>query len=251
MSVSGRRYYSPSQGRFLGRDPQQEKGGLNLFGFCRNDSINQWDYLGMTPGVLTGSIGFFSGSGAAGGAAGLAAAGTVAAGVVVFGAGYAAGTAIDNATGLSTWVAGVIVGPVYVSRPPQIGDQSGPLVAAIQNPPRGEPGSISTVYNPDGTPKQVRQYGPDGYPQTDIDYGHGHELGSDGKPIGEPHVHDWTPDPEGGFPDRGGNRPPRPEDPKPTPPKKDVADSLLSVTPNSLLIDGLGVAPLIPDGGLN
>lgn len=45
-----RRYYSPSQGRFLGRDPKNEKGGLNLYGFCRNNGINLWDVLGMDPG---------------------------------------------------------------------------------------------------------------------------------------------------------------------------------------------------------
>jgi RHS repeat-associated protein len=45
--VSGRRYYSPSQGRFLGRDPIQEEGGLNLYGFCGNNGVNRWDYLGM------------------------------------------------------------------------------------------------------------------------------------------------------------------------------------------------------------
>ena len=45
----GRRYYSPSQGRFLGRDPIEETGGLNLYGFCGNNSINRWDYLGMMP----------------------------------------------------------------------------------------------------------------------------------------------------------------------------------------------------------
>ena len=45
----GRRYYSPSQGRFLGRDPKDEKGGLNLYGFLLNNSINRWDYLGMEP----------------------------------------------------------------------------------------------------------------------------------------------------------------------------------------------------------
>ena len=45
--VSGRRYYNPSQGRFLGRDPIQEQGGLNLYGFCGNDSVNRWDLLGM------------------------------------------------------------------------------------------------------------------------------------------------------------------------------------------------------------
>ncbi len=48
-AVSGRRYYNPSQGRFLGRDPIAEKGGLNLYGFCRNNSINRWDMLGMRP----------------------------------------------------------------------------------------------------------------------------------------------------------------------------------------------------------
>jgi len=43
----GRRYYSPSQGRFLGRDPIEEKGGLNLYGFVSNDPIDHWDLLGM------------------------------------------------------------------------------------------------------------------------------------------------------------------------------------------------------------
>jgi RHS repeat-associated protein len=37
----GRRYYSPSQGRFLGRDRIEEGGGLNLYGFCTNDTINR------------------------------------------------------------------------------------------------------------------------------------------------------------------------------------------------------------------
>ncbi len=45
-AVSGRRYYNPSQGRFLGRDPIEEQGGLNLYGFCSNDGVNLWDYLG-------------------------------------------------------------------------------------------------------------------------------------------------------------------------------------------------------------
>jgi RHS repeat-associated protein len=51
-AVSGRRYYSPSQGRFIGQDPIEEEGGLNLYGFCRNDSINRFDVLGMSD--LTG-----------------------------------------------------------------------------------------------------------------------------------------------------------------------------------------------------
>ena len=43
----GDRYYSPTLGRFISEDPIGERGGLNLYGFCGNDPINRWDYLGM------------------------------------------------------------------------------------------------------------------------------------------------------------------------------------------------------------
>lgn len=42
----GLRFYSPAQGRFLGRDPVGEQGGLNLYAFCGNDPINHIDYIG-------------------------------------------------------------------------------------------------------------------------------------------------------------------------------------------------------------
>ncbi len=51
MVYYGRRYYSPSQGRFLGRDPIEEQGGVNLYGFCGNNVTNRWDYLGMIDGT--------------------------------------------------------------------------------------------------------------------------------------------------------------------------------------------------------
>lgn len=44
----GRRYYHPWKGRFLGRDPREEAGGLNPYGFVLNNPVNAWDYLGMT-----------------------------------------------------------------------------------------------------------------------------------------------------------------------------------------------------------
>ncbi|MBM3854838.1 MAG: RHS repeat-associated core domain-containing protein, partial [Verrucomicrobia bacterium] len=59
----GRRYYSPSQGRFFGRDPIEEQGGLNLYGFCYNNSINCWDKNGcivvllLAGRVLAGAVG--------------------------------------------------------------------------------------------------------------------------------------------------------------------------------------------------
>ncbi len=43
----GLRYYSASMGRFINRDPIGEAGGLNLYAFVGNNTINSWDYLGM------------------------------------------------------------------------------------------------------------------------------------------------------------------------------------------------------------
>jgi RHS repeat-associated core domain len=39
--------YAPNEGRWLSRDPIEEKGGLNLYAFCENDSVNKTDRLGM------------------------------------------------------------------------------------------------------------------------------------------------------------------------------------------------------------
>jgi RHS repeat-associated protein len=46
-AISGHRFYSPSLGRFINKDPIEEQGGLNLYGFCGNNGVNRWDYLGM------------------------------------------------------------------------------------------------------------------------------------------------------------------------------------------------------------
>ncbi len=43
----GYRYYSPSLGRWLSRDPIEERGGLNLYGFVNNDPVNRFDHLGL------------------------------------------------------------------------------------------------------------------------------------------------------------------------------------------------------------
>lgn len=42
----GHRYYDASTGRWLSRDPIEEQGGLNLYGFVRNDPISDFDALG-------------------------------------------------------------------------------------------------------------------------------------------------------------------------------------------------------------
>lgn len=43
----GLRYYSPSLGRFITKDPIEEQGGINLYNFVRNNPINKWDYIGL------------------------------------------------------------------------------------------------------------------------------------------------------------------------------------------------------------
>jgi RHS repeat-associated protein len=43
----GYRYYNPTNGRWLNRDPIEESGGLNLYGFVGNDPTNGVDVLGM------------------------------------------------------------------------------------------------------------------------------------------------------------------------------------------------------------
>jgi RHS repeat-associated protein len=46
----GYRYYNPVTGRWPSRDPIEEKGGVNLYGFLRNESLDYFDDLGHKPG---------------------------------------------------------------------------------------------------------------------------------------------------------------------------------------------------------
>ena len=43
----GYRFYNPTDGRWLSRDPIEEEGGLNLYGMLANDAVNYGDYLGF------------------------------------------------------------------------------------------------------------------------------------------------------------------------------------------------------------
>jgi RHS repeat-associated protein len=46
LNYYGYRYYNPSTGRWLGRDPIEEDGGENLYEYCGNDPIDDSDLLG-------------------------------------------------------------------------------------------------------------------------------------------------------------------------------------------------------------
>jgi RHS repeat-associated protein len=41
------RYYDPMTGRWPSRDPIEEAGGINLYGFVSNDGVSKLDKLGL------------------------------------------------------------------------------------------------------------------------------------------------------------------------------------------------------------
>ena len=43
----GYRYYDPVTGRWINRDPIEEEGGFNLYGFVENNGVNRRDIMGL------------------------------------------------------------------------------------------------------------------------------------------------------------------------------------------------------------
>jgi RHS repeat-associated protein len=56
MYYYGRRYYSPRLGRWISRDPIEEQGGLNLYGFVKNSPMNWIDALGQVKVQILGEM---------------------------------------------------------------------------------------------------------------------------------------------------------------------------------------------------
>jgi len=48
VTYYGYRWYDPVTGRWPSRDPIEEEGGINLYGFVGNNGVNRFDYLGLT-----------------------------------------------------------------------------------------------------------------------------------------------------------------------------------------------------------
>jgi len=122
--------------------------------------------------------------------------------------------------GVAGWVVGRGIGHIPIGNGQTIDDAVTETITILffplpgrakcrsnSNPFTGTPGSVST------TPTQDRRYGPDGYPDVDVDYGHpDHYPDIDG-----PHAHDWGRPEDGSRPtneDRGEGRPMQPSDPK-------------------------------------
>jgi len=191
------RYYHPQTGRFLSEDRIGFTGGMNFYRYSFNDPVNLLDPFGLNPApAIPWPLPWFppgSVAGALGRAIGGVAGRAIAIGVTVVGelTVFAPATAMDDASAFPK--------PMCASSP-------------RSNPFRGKPGDVSTTRRPDGTPKQVRRYGPDGYPDTDVDYDdHGGNA--------NPHAHDWGRPSDGSPPTAGDRadpgRPMTPDDPRP------------------------------------
>jgi RHS repeat-associated protein len=48
----GYRWYTPRDARWINRDPIEESGGMNLYGFVGNDGVDRWDLLGNNPAIV-------------------------------------------------------------------------------------------------------------------------------------------------------------------------------------------------------
>jgi RHS repeat-associated protein len=55
LSYYNYRYYSPELGRWLSRDPIEERGGVNLYAMTSNDLVNKYDINGLSSATLTAS----------------------------------------------------------------------------------------------------------------------------------------------------------------------------------------------------
>jgi RHS repeat-associated protein len=52
----GYRYYDPITGRWPSRDPIEEKGGVNLYGFVGNNGVNDYDIHGKVAGYVIAGV---------------------------------------------------------------------------------------------------------------------------------------------------------------------------------------------------
>ena len=56
LNYYGFRYYNPSTGRWLSRDPIAEEGGANLYGLLDNNPVDEVDVLGMGKAKVVGYV---------------------------------------------------------------------------------------------------------------------------------------------------------------------------------------------------
>ena len=124
----GYRYYSPSLGRWLSKDPIEEDGGLNLYAFAENNGVNAVDYLGLTDSECSASCALVAGADAA------AEAGAATAIAAAVRAAAAAAAAIGEPVAVAAVAAAAVVGTGIA-----VLGAAGAAIALTAPPPRARP----------------------------------------------------------------------------------------------------------------
>ena len=55
LAYAASAFYNPQMGRWMTRDPIEEKGGENLYSFCANNPVSNYDKLGLDVTLTTGN----------------------------------------------------------------------------------------------------------------------------------------------------------------------------------------------------
>jgi RHS repeat-associated protein len=208
LDMFGARYYGSSLGRFMTPDWAAKPIDVPYADFGNPQSLNLYSYVKNNPTTTRDADGHCGEDLCIveGGAA-----------IYIGGAALLAGTAAVLSTpsgqrSLSTFTS---------AASQSISDKVGAIKdffspkQSQSNPWQGKPGETVQTTRPDGTPQQTRRYGPDGYPETDVDHSPHH-----GQP--DPHAHDIGRPADGSPPtaaDRGTGRAVQPGDPQPQQPQ--------------------------------
>jgi RHS repeat-associated protein len=230
----GARYYGSTFGRFLTPDWETKPTDVPYANFGNPQSLNLYSYVNNNPTTTRDPDGHcFDGCVISGPTVAVAA-------VVVVGTAVIVGTAAYLNTPSGQRSLNTFTSAVETDISNSVGRIKGFFAPkqSQSNPWQGKPGETVQTTRPDGTPQQVRRYGPDGYPETDVDHSPHH-----GQP--DPHAHDIGRPADGSPPtaaDRGPGRDVKPGDPQQQQqqPQQQPQSQQPSVAPKS------GQVPAIP-----